>query len=163
MLRRALTALTILLAGAAALLLGFAMAGPNRASAVPGDTTTTPCPIVGGCHTSTTPLPATTPPATAATTTAPPRTAPPTTAPRVTQSPVQTFTPRTTVAAPTTTSSTLPSIVGGNLPVTPSTVPFTTKEQSSHVSPAFAALSGAGLFVALVIVAVRFITSRPPR
>lgn len=161
MLRRAATALTILLAGAAALLLGFALAGPNHAAAVPGDTTTGNCLVVNCSSTSTIPQ-ATTPQTSAATTTAPPRTAPPTTAPRVTQSPVRTFTPRTTIAAPTTTATTLPSIVGGNLPVTPSTVPFATKQQSSHVSPAFAALSGAGLFVALVIVVVRFITSRPP-
>jgi hypothetical protein len=45
--------------------------------------------------------------------------------------------------------------------VTPSTVPLTTKQQSSHVSPVFAALSGAGFFVALLIMGVRFLLTRP--
>jgi hypothetical protein len=158
--RRALTALTVMLAGAAALLFGFALAGPgDRAGAQPGATTTTACSIF--CHSTTVPAPATTPPPP---TTVPATTAPPATTPRTqppqTRSPATT--PRATLPAPTTTATTLPSIVNGNLPVTPSTVPFTTEQQSSHVSPVFAALSGAGLFVALVIVGVRFITSRPP-
>jgi hypothetical protein len=49
------------------------------------------------------------------------------------------------------------------LPVAPSTLPFTTKQQSSHVSPVFAALSGAGFFAALLIVGVRFLLTRPGR
>lgn len=157
--RRLLTALWILLAGAAALMTGFAIAGPGgRAGAIPNQTTTTRCFPVS-CSGSTTVPTVVTTVAPAPTT---PQTAPPTTKPPVTQTRLPgTTIPRTTVPAPTTTASTLPSI-GGNLPVTPSTVPFTTTQQSSHVSPVFGALSGAGLFVALVIVLVRFITSRPP-
>lgn len=160
MLRRVFSALWILLAGATALVTGFAIAGPDgRAGAVGNQTTTTarcvpiPC---GSTTVATTPLTTAPAPTTAAT-------APATTKAPVTQTrlPAVTATPRTTIPAPTTTASTLPSI-GGNLPVTPSTVPFTTKQQSSHVSPVFGALSGAGFFVALVIVLVRFISSRPP-
>lgn len=158
MLRRAVTALWILLAGAAALMTGFAVAGPGgRAGAVPDVTSTTNC-IGVPCATTTV---ATVPLTTVAPPTTTPQTAPPTTKAPVTQTrPPGPTIPRTTLPAPTTTATTLPSI-GGNLPVTPSTVPFTTKQQSSHVNPVFAALSGAGLFVALVIVLVRFITSRP--
>ena len=163
MLRRAVTALWILLAGATALMVGFAVAGPGgRAGAVPDVTSSTNTCLAIPCRTTTTvTLPVTTAPAPApAPTTA--QTAPPTTRAPVTQTrlPAVTATPKTTLPAPTTTATTLPSI-GGSLPVTPSTVPFTTEQQSSHVSPVFAALSGAGLFVALVIVLVRFITSRP--
>ncbi|HET6915640.1 MAG TPA: hypothetical protein VFH56_06070 [Acidimicrobiales bacterium] len=159
---RVLTAVTILFAAAAALMLGVALAGPN-ADAVPSATSTT-----GGCGlvTCTTSASPTTVPVAS--------TAPPSTAPRTTSAPTtrpavrQTFpfnpTSRTTIPASTTstTNTTLPSI-GGNLPVTPSTVPFTTKQQSSHVSPVFAALSGIGFFLALIIVAVRFWFTRPPR
>ena len=162
MLRRAVTALWILLAGAAALMVGFAVAGPGgRAGAVGNQTSSTTRCFPVACTTTTVTLPVTTAPAPApAPTTA--QTAPPTTRAPVTQTrlPAVTATPKTTLPAPTTTATTLPSI-GGSLPVTPSTVPFTTEQQSSHVSPVFAALSGAGLFVALVIVLVRFITSRP--
>ena len=152
-LNRALTAMTILFAVAAALMLGVALAGPD-AGAVPRTTSTTTCTALCGTTPPTTPVPSTAPPSTA-----PPATSPPTTRPAVRQ----TFPPRTTVPGSTTstTNTTLPSI-GGNLPVTPSTVPFTTKQQSSHVAPVFAALSGIGFFLALIIVAVRFWLTRPP-
>ena len=159
LLRRALMALTILLAGAASVMLGFTLAGPARAGAVLDQTSTTHCPPFG-CPATTLP-PTTSPPSTAPPTTSAPSTAPPTTQPPVQQTvPPTTAPPRTTVP-PSTTTTTLPAI-GGNLPVTPSTVPFTTKQESSHVSPVFAALSGAGFFLALVIVGVRFWLTRPP-
>jgi len=159
-LSRALTAMTVLFAAAAALMLGVALAGPN-AGAVPRATSTTS----GGCGlvSCTTAPPPTAGPSTAVPTTAPRTTSPPTTRPAVRQTLPLNSTPRSTVASSTTstTNTTLPSI-GGNLPVTPSTVPFTTKQQSSHVSPVFAALSGIGFFLALIIVAVRFWITRPP-
>jgi hypothetical protein len=42
-------------------------------------------------------------------------------------------------------------------------VPLRTKAQSAHVSPVFAAFSIAGFFVALVIMATRFVLTRPRR
>jgi uncharacterized membrane protein YciS (DUF1049 family) len=45
--------------------------------------------------------------------------------------------------------------------VVPSTLPLTTRSSSAHVSPVLAALSGVGFFVALVIIAVQWIRTRP--
>ena len=72
------------------------------------------------------------------------------------------YPPPSTTAAPTTTSTTIAPI-GGHLPVPPSTVPLRTKAQSAHVSPVFAALSGAGFLAAFLIMAGRFILTRPGR
>jgi hypothetical protein len=47
--------------------------------------------------------------------------------------------------------------------VPPSTLPLRTKTQSAHVSPVYAALSGAAFFVVLVIMAIRFVQTRPKR
>jgi hypothetical protein len=104
-------------------------------------------------------------------TTLPPGTSPATTSPAqtttTTRSTVRTLAPYTgqtyplTTTAPTTLT-TIPGI-GGHLPVSPQTLPFATKQQSSHVSPVFAALSGAGFFVALLIAGVRFLLTRPRR
>jgi hypothetical protein len=93
-------------------------------------------------------------------TTAPP-TSPPTVPPPTFRVPAFTLPP--TTASTTTTTSTTIAAIGGHLPVPPSTVPFRTKAQSSHVSPVFAALSGGGFFVALVMMVTRFIMTRPKR
>jgi hypothetical protein len=71
-----------------------------------------------------------------------------------------TYQPVTASAAATPT--TLPSI-RNRIPVPPSTVPLQTRTPSTHISPVFAALSGAGFFVALVIMATRFVLTRPRR
>ena len=71
-----------------------------------------------------------------------------------------TYPPVTTAAPPTPT--TLPSI-RNRIPVPPSTVPLQTRTPSTHISPVFAALSGAGFFVALVMMATRFVMTRPRR
>ena len=42
----------------------------------------------------------------------------------------------------------------------PSTLPLTTKEQSGHVNPVFAELSGVGFFIALVLMAVQAVLTR---
>jgi hypothetical protein len=65
-------------------------------------------------------------------------------------------------APPVSTSTTLPSI-RNRIPVPPSTVPLQTRALSAHISPVFPALSGAGFFVALVMVATRFVLTRPRR
>jgi len=148
-----------LMIAAAAFLAAFV--GPDgRAGALPRQTTsTTNCVPAFSCQTTTVP---TTVPVTEPPTTAPPTTTAPTTTPPATVPTTRVTTPRTTIPAPTTTATTLPSI-GANLPVTPSTVPFTTKTQSSHVSPMFAELSGAGFFLALVIVGLRLFMTRRGR
>ena len=64
--------------------------------------------------------------------------------------------------APAPTSTSLPSI-RNRIPVPPSTVPLQTRAPSAHISPVFPALSGAGFFVALVIMASRFVMTRPRR
>jgi hypothetical protein len=112
---------------------------------------------------------------------APPTTAPPVTAPPTTRPPVHSTTtavsrsiPPTTYRYPlytvpvrtvptTSTTSTTIAPIGNRIPVAPSTLPLTTKAQNAHVSPVFAALSGAGFFVALVIMGTRFVLSRPGR
>jgi hypothetical protein len=72
------------------------------------------------------------------------------------------FVPTTTTVPPPATTTTIVAI-GGHLPPPPSTVPLTTKGTSAHVSPVFAALSGAGFFVAFVIMATRFLITSPRR
>ncbi len=77
----------------------------------------------------------------------------------------QTTYPAVTAAAtspPVSPSTSLPSI-RNRIPVPPSTVPLQTKALSTHISPVFAALSGAGFFVAVVMMATRFVMSRPRR
>jgi hypothetical protein len=68
-------------------------------------------------------------------------------------------------AAPTSTTSTSTTIapIGSHIPVPPSTLPLRTKAQSAYISPVFAALSGAGFFAAFLIMAGRFILTRPGR
>ncbi|HEY3810757.1 MAG TPA: hypothetical protein VGL49_04915 [Acidimicrobiales bacterium] len=104
-------------------------------------------------HSTTTPPPTTLPPATIP--------LPPAPLPTTRRFPIRTL-PATT-APTTTTSSTTIAPIGGHLSVPPSTLPLRTKTQSAHVSPVFAALSGAGFFVALVIMATRFVLTRPRR
>jgi hypothetical protein len=65
-------------------------------------------------------------------------------------------------AAPAPTSTSLPSI-RNRIPVPPSTVPLQTRAPSAHISPVFPALSGAGFFLALVIMTTRFVMTRPRR
>jgi hypothetical protein len=76
------------------------------------------------------------------------------------------YTPATVpapTAPPTVAPSTTIAPLGNRLPVSPSTLPFATKAQNAHVAPVFAALSGGGFFVALVIVGICFVRSRSPR
>jgi hypothetical protein len=47
--------------------------------------------------------------------------------------------------------------------LSPSTLPLATKGTSAHVNPIFAMLSGAGFFVALMIVTGRLVITRPRR
>jgi hypothetical protein len=64
----------------------------------------------------------------------------------------------TAAGAPPTTIAPL-----GTVPSAPSTVPFTTRPPSAHISPVFPALSGAGFFVLLVLVALQWRLTRPGR
>ena len=76
------------------------------------------------------------------------------------------YTPATVpapTAPPTITPSTTIAPLGARLPVSPSTLPFATKAQNAHVAPVFAALSGGGFFVALVIMGICYVRSRPAR
>ncbi len=118
---------------------------------------------------STTTLGTTTPPTTVrsvpTTTRVTPTTRPPVTrtvvsVPRVTL-PLVTLPPRT-VATTSTTSTTIAAI-GTKLPRVAATLPLTTKGTNAHVNPVFAMLSGAGFFLALVIIVGRFLASRPKR
>ncbi len=68
-------------------------------------------------------------------------------------SPPTTVVPSTPVVAP----------IKGRLPSAPSTVPFTTKAQSAHVDPVLAKISLGGLGVAVLIMAVQFVLTRPGR
>jgi hypothetical protein len=68
----------------------------------------------------------------------------------------------TTPATPTPTYTTIPSI-RNQIPVPPSTVPLQTRAMSTHISPVFPALSGAGFFVALVMVTTRVVMTRARR
>ena len=161
--RLAMQLIQVTLIAAAAGFFVALVTGPVRGAGAAANrtTTTAACGIL--CHATTTSPATTLPPTTSAGTTVPPSTSPVTTsAPRtVAPPPRQTF-PSTSFVPTTTTLTTIPGI-NGHLPVSPSTLPFTTKQQSSHVSPVFAALSGAGFFVALVIVVVRFLLTRPGR
>ena len=65
----------------------------------------------------------------------------------------------TTTVAPTTTTTVAP-LGGGGILAPPSTLPLTTKEQSGHVNPVFAELSGVGFFIALVLIAVQAVLTR---
>ena len=48
-------------------------------------------------------------------------------------------------------------------PAPPSTIPLTTKGQSSHVSPVFAILSGVGAAIVLLILVTQWFLTRPGR
>lgn len=65
----------------------------------------------------------------------------------------------------TTTPAAPPPTVGPLPPASapPSTIPLTTKGQSSHVSPVFAILSGVGAAVVLLILATQWFLTRPGR
>ena len=65
--------------------------------------------------------------------------------------------------SPTPAATTTIAPLGGRLPTPVATVPFETKPQSAHVDPLLAYLSGVGFFVALVIIAVQFLLTRPNR
>ena len=178
--RPLVTVINITLGLAAAAVLGNAILGPGAhqapASAAPLAGS------VGSHHTvplsSTLPLSTTlvTQPTLTTLTTAPATTHPLTTlpAPKVTTTtrprsvplptyPYPVYTGPTVTLRTTTTTSTTIAAIGNRLPVTPSTLPFSTKSQSAHVSPVFAALSGAGFLVAFVIMAVTFVLTRPGR
>jgi hypothetical protein len=64
--------------------------------------------------------------------------------------------------ASTVTTTTIASIAG-HLPVSPSTVPFTTRGTSAHVDPVLAWLSGAGFLAVILIMAGRFVMTRTHR
>jgi hypothetical protein len=149
----------------------------SRAAAFPGRTH----PTASVTTSPSTPPPSTSPPATTA---PPPSTAPPPTAPPTTRTTPTVTSPVTTVpgrkprgarpgsvlplapapTAPTTsTTSTTIGAIGGRLPPAPVTLPLTTKGSNAHVNPLYAWLSGIGFFVALVVMAGRFVTSRPKR
>ncbi|MDQ6839755.1 MAG: hypothetical protein M3137_15870 [Actinomycetota bacterium] len=66
--------------------------------------------------------------------------------------------PATTAPATTTTSTVAP--LPGGIPVSPSTLPLTTKNQNGHVNPVFAELSGVGFFIALALIAVQAVLTR---
>jgi hypothetical protein len=105
------------------------------------------------------------------TTGSPPPTAPPLTAPaRVTPQPVYTppvvtqpYVPVATTAATAPTTSTTIAPIGNRLPAPAVTLPLITKGSNGHVDPLFAILSGAGFFLALVIMATTFVLTRPKR
>ena len=65
--------------------------------------------------------------------------------------------PATAVPAPATTLAPL----GTHLAPPPSTLPLTDKPPSAHVSGVLAVLSGAGFAVALLIMAVQYVLTRP--
>lgn len=65
----------------------------------------------------------------------------------------------TVVAVPATTLAP----IKGKLPPPPSTVPFVTRATSAHVDPILAKISLAGLALALLIMAVQFVLTRPGR
>jgi hypothetical protein len=157
-------------AGLAAVLVGTGSASPDRAAAAATAEATVP-----GTARHQTTLPRTVPTVTRSsrTTTAsvPATTAPPIARRTVRPAIVSPSSPPTyffgttpTTPAPTTTStSTTIAPIGGHIPVSPSTLPLRTKAQNAHVSPVFAALSGAGFFVALLIMGISFIMTRPRR
>jgi hypothetical protein len=68
----------------------------------------------------------------------------------------------TTPATQTPTFTTIPSI-RNQIPVPPSTVPLQTRAMSTHISPLFPALSGAGFFIALIMVTSRLVMTRGRR
>jgi hypothetical protein len=119
--------------------------------------TTAPATTAPGISTPATTHPLTTLPAPKVTTTTRPRSVP------LPTYPYPVYTGPTVTLRTTTTTSTTIAAIGNRLPVTPSTLPFSTKSQSAHVSPVFAALSGAGFLVAFVIMAVTFVLTRPGR
>jgi hypothetical protein len=65
----------------------------------------------------------------------------------------------------TTTPPAPPPTIGPLPPASaaPSTIPLTTKGQSSHVSPVFAILSGVGAAVVLLILTTQWFLTRPSR
>jgi len=163
MARKVVKAVNAFLALAVATVLTFGIAGPF--SRRPAAALTQ-----AHRHSSTTTVGISTPPTTVqsapttqratSTTTKSPVTRSPVTLPAVTF-PFVTLPPRT-VATTSTTSTTIAAI-GSRLPPPPATLPFTTKGTNGHVKPLFAMLSGAGFFLALVIMAGRFLMTRPKR
>lgn len=180
--RRVILAINVLIVAATAAILGVAVFGPGSQPASAAGIAAT------HNHASSIPTSASVPVTTGAPVTAPPSTTPSVsdTKPVVT-SPVTSHVAVTTVpvahtdyAYPTyptypsylrygsttstsstsTTSTSIAVPIGGRLPVTPSTLPLATTAPNAHVSPVFAALSGAGLFLTLVIVVVQLIRTR---
>ena len=172
MLRRgAILIIQVALAAASVALVVSVLTGSARGAAADPPTTrstspstapptTTRCNVLCGPTTTLRVPPTTLPPGTSPATSSPAQTTPTTRPTARTLAPYtgQTYPP--TTMAPPTTLTTIPPI-GGHLPVSPQTLPFATKQQSSHVSPVFAALSGVGFFVALLIAGVRFLLTRP--
>jgi hypothetical protein len=149
---------------------------------VPGKATAGAAPTSGPCLTCSPstaqiqPTPATAPSSVPVTkpvvgTTAPPVSRPPATAgptynvyptsPRYSNVPASVYSVPPTTSVPVTSTTILS--IAGHLPVTSSTVPFTTKGTSAHVDALFAWLSGAGFLAALLIMAGRFVMTRPRR
>lgn len=58
------------------------------------------------------------------------------------------------------TPSTTIAPLGKSLPVSPATLPLTTRQTSAHVNPVFAILSGAGFAIGLLMVAARMFVTR---
>jgi hypothetical protein len=160
-------------AGSNPLLAATVVTHPGPTTAQQSPTTVEQSPTTAH-HTSTThrttrPTPATAPPTVKATTTLPVKVAPTVPSPTTVAPTPRHYVPRRApvATAPTTstssTTATTIAPIGGHIPVPPSTLPLRTKVPSTHVSPIFAWLSGAGFFVALVIMATRFVLTRPGR
>ncbi|HEX6395473.1 MAG TPA: hypothetical protein VFZ97_18710 [Acidimicrobiales bacterium] len=170
MLRRgAVLIIRVALAAASVALVVSVLTGSARGAGADPPTTKSPAPttapptthcVLCGPTTTLRVPPTTLPPGTSPATSSPAQTTPTTRPTARTLAPYtgQTYPP--TTVAPPTTLTTIPPI-GGHLPVSPQTLPFATKQQSSHVSPVFAALSGVGFFVALLIAGLRFLLTRP--
>jgi len=111
---------------------------------------------------------ATTSPATSATTrTTPPQNTSPTpttgftrSPPSSDSSPFSTSTDASTTLPATTTTV---AALGGPLSVPPSTLPLSFKQQSGHVSPLFAQLSGAGFVSVALLMATQAVLTRKRR
>lgn len=174
-----LGATTILLLVACVGGVGFGQAAPVSVAATakaghhPSTTVTNPTPTTATTQVPTTRTFVTVPPVQRTTVPVPPPTqarAPtysiptysyPTYTPPTYTSPL--YSPPTRLLPTTLPTTTTIAPLGGHLPVPPSTLPLLTKGDSSHVSPVYAALSGAGFFVALCIMAGRWILTRPRR
>lgn len=173
------------LALAAATVLAGALAGLFTVGIAPAQARTSrTCP---SCHPgSSRPVPTTaprgtTPRATVPTTTSHPTHAPPPTTARAPATSPYTTAPdysyptyssysstlpygqRVSTTSTSTSSTTLVAPLGPQLPRPQATVPLSTKGTSGHVDPVFAMLSGAGFFLALLIMVGSFLMSRPSR